>query len=103
MPSVPGYRLHTSSAGAMGSIPVLGTKEGKLVTVDIIWKIYKIELKFRYVVSFKWSFFIIILAWDLDTFIICNLFWSKIHIQMMLKHLLKTNKSVWWQSSGADK
>ena len=86
----------------MGSILVLGTKEGQLEKVDIIWKIYKTELNFKYVVSFKW-FFLIILAWDLDTFIICNLFWSKIHIQMMLKHLLKTNKSVLWQSLGADK
>ena len=57
----------------MGSIPVLGTKEGQLGKVDIIWKIYKIELSFEYVVSFKW-FFLIILAWDLDTCIICKLF-----------------------------
>ena len=92
-----------STAGAMGSIPVLGTKEGQLEKAGIIWKIYKIELNFRYVVSFKWFFFIIILAWDLDTFIICNLFWSKIHIQITLKHFLKTNKYVLWQSLGADK
>ena len=57
----------------MGSISVLGTKEGQLEKVDIIWKIYKIELSFEYVVSFKW-FFLIILAWDLDTCIICKLF-----------------------------
>ena len=35
-PSIPGYKLHPSTEQAMGSIPVLGTKEGKLEKVDII-------------------------------------------------------------------
>ena len=42
-----------STAGAMGSIPVLGTKEGQLEKVDSILKNYKTELNFGYVVYFK--------------------------------------------------